>query len=163
MSRMSQLPFPKVPTTSLFLSRSLFLCYFCCAEISCLYFQVAVVSAFQNLFGAHGRYFPACPLFCFWNLLYGPCSFASGFCVYTRKNRSLDCSYGIRVCLLCSDEYECKKQGGKDIGVCFISVMHVTVFNPELYFDEHNGLLDCLMPICISCHLYCWVENLHGN
>lgn len=22
----------------------------------------------------------------------------------------------------------------------FISVMHVTVFNPELYFDEHNGL-----------------------
>lgn len=21
-----------------------------------------------------------------------------------------------------------------------MSVMHVTVFNPELYFDEHNGL-----------------------
>lgn len=65
MSRMSQLSFSKVPGTSFFLSRSLFLCYFWCAEISCLYFQVAVVSAFQNLFGAHGRYFPACPLFCF--------------------------------------------------------------------------------------------------
>lgn len=56
-----------------------------------------------------------------------------------------------------------KNREEKNIGFFFISVMHVTVFNPELYFDEHNGLLDCLIPICISYHLYCWVETLHGN
>lgn len=47
------------------------------------------MSAFQNLFGAHGRYFPACPLFIFLKFYYmGLVLLLLGF-VYTLEKTDL--------------------------------------------------------------------------